>query len=311
MPGYIWKRDNDGKSHLEEDVLLAYTRGQVSADIVLLVQQHCAKCTVCEQKCAEYMHTGTTLQQNLAYTMPVYPSIVDMLGNALDNPAAASAALRQRRENKRRVRKQRVRTSGSKSLHLFPKVGAFPLTISVSLVMLMVLLTYTLTNYISSRASSGHSTPPTVSTVPVQPTATQRPTPTKTVNTSISGTTAGVGATPTGTTTSADTSKPVIWICSSNADLAQSRLRICGKNFKAGDKVTILEALPGIGYKVGMQAIADAHGSINGAWTIQNCHSVPSALFAYVQIRRLATQPIPVTVSIGGCRSPNVKPYGR
>lgn len=298
MPGYTWKRDNNGHAHLENAILLAYIRGQLAADAMLIVQQHCAKCTVCTQKCAEYSQIGMTLQQNLTYAMPVYPSIVDMLGDALDSPAAASAALHQRRESKRRVWKQSARTSESKTLRLFPKVGVFPLTIAVALVILMVLLGSTLSNYIGSRASIARPTP-NMPTLPVQPTATRTLVPTKSVNTSTPGTT--VGVLPTGT------AKPVIWICSSNGDLAQSRLRICGKNLKAGDRVIIFEVLPNGSSRVGMLAIADSHGSFTGAWTIPNCHSVPIAIFAYDATRELSTSRVMVNISIGGCRSPNVK----
>jgi hypothetical protein len=308
MPGYMWKQDKNGHTHLEDDILLAYTRGQLGADIVLMVQQHCAKCTVCTQKCAEYTLIGMTLQQSLTYAMPAYPSIVDMLGDALDNPAAASTALRQRSENKRRVRKQSARIPGSKTLRPFPKAGVFPLTISVALVLLTVLLAPTLSNYIGSRASIERSTP-NVPTLPVQPTAKTTPVPTMTVNKSTGGTTAVV--TPTGTSTSAGTSKPVIWICSSNADLAQSRLRICGKNFKAGDKVIVLEVLPNGSSREDLLTIADAHGSFSSAWTIPNCHSIPIAIFADDTTYISSTSQVMVNISIGGCRYPNVKTWGR
>lgn len=312
MSGYMWKRDNDGNAHLEDDVLLAYTRGQLSADIVLIVQQHCAKCTICMQKCAEYTQIGMTLQQNLTYVMPNYPSIVDMLGKSLDNPAAASAALRERRENKRFTGRQSTRTPGNQAVRLAPRVGVLPLTISVSLVILMVLLAYTLSSYMGSRASPGHPMPPSVSTLPVQPTAIRMPKPTKTVqaSTPVTMAAATVTATPGGTGMSVGTTKPVIWICSSNGDLAQSRLRICGKNFKAGDRVLILEVFPNISHKVGTVTSADGHGNINGAWTIPNCRNVPIAVFAFDLTHATFTLPVPVNISIGGCRSPNVKTWG-
>lgn len=183
MPGYRWQRDNDGKLHLEDDVLLAYTRGQLAADVVLLVQQHCANCMRCTKKCAEYTRIGTTLQHNLMYAMPVYPSVVNLLGSALDNPAAASAALRQRRENKRRVRK----IAGGKTLRLFPGTGVFSLTVSISLVLLMVLLVYTLTTHIGILAIRGINPPVSPAIVP-QPTAKPKPKPTKIVVTATSST---------------------------------------------------------------------------------------------------------------------------
>lgn len=307
MPGYTWKQDNNGHAHLEDGVLLAYTRGQVGADIVLKVQQHCAKCTVCTQKCAEYTRIGMTLQQNLTYAMPVYPSIVDMLGDALDNPATASAAVRQHRENQKRVRKQRASTPGSKTLRLFPKASVFPLTISVALVLLTVLLLPSLSHYVGSRANIEHSTP-NVSSLLAQPTAAQSVRPTKTVM-STPGTT--VVVTPTQASTSVGTSKPAIWICSSNGDLAQSRLRICGKNFKAEDKVIIFEVLPDGSSRVDLLAVADAHGYFSGAWTIPNCHSIPVAIFADDTTHASSMSQVMVNISIDGCRYPNVKTWGR
>src|SRR5579863_293798 len=145
MPAYMWKRDNDGFDHLEDDVLLAYTRGQLPADGVLRVQQHCAKCTRCTQKCAEYTHVGMMLQQNLTYVLPAYPSIVDMLGSALDNPAAM-VTLRQRSGRRGSVQKQRTGYSGSKAVRLLPVVGVLPLIIFVSLLVVVVVLAYTLSN---------------------------------------------------------------------------------------------------------------------------------------------------------------------
>jgi hypothetical protein len=310
----MWITDNDGNPHLENAVLLAYTRGQLAADVVLTVQQHCTNCTRCTQKCADYTHIGAMLQQNLTYIMPVYPSIMDMLGDALDSPAAASTALRQRGENKSRIRKQSASISGAKALRLFPGVGVLPLTVSVSLVMLMILLAYMLSGHMNILAikppvGNGPVGPSTSSTgLPALPTATQTPTQTRTVSTSSPGT--STQATPGGTTSPKGSSKPVIWICSSNADLAQSRLRICGKNFKAGDKVLILEVFANIGRKWGVWTTVDAHGTISGAWTIQNCHSVPVGVFAFDETRGLTTQVVPVNVSLGGCHSPNGKSGG-
>lgn len=319
MPGYRWKRDNDGKLHLEDDVLLAYTRGQLAADTVLIVQQHCANCMRCTEKCAEYTRTGMTLQRNLMYTMPVYPSVVNLLGNALDNPAAASVALRQRRKNKRRVRK----VSGSRRLRLFPGTGVFPLTVSVSLVLLMVLLVYMLTTHIgilALRGLNGPVSPSIVSQPTPTPTATptQAPTPKPTKIGSATAPTAAVTVTPTGvpsptvtpTATPPVTSKPVIWICSSNADLAQSRLLICGKNFKAGDRVIVVEYFSGSGRRGVMPTTADAQGNINVVWTIQNCRSIPNLVFAFDMTHSFMVPPIPVNVSLGGCPPPNINPGG-
>ncbi len=310
MSGYTWKRDNNGHAHLENDILLAYTRGQLAADVVLIVQQHCAKCPVCTQKCVQYTQIGMTLQQNLTYAMPVYPSVVNMLGDALDNPAAASAALRQRRENKRRVRKQSARISGGHARRLIPVIGVLPLIIFVSLLVVVGVLAYTSSNnrsFLPGNFSGGNKTgtPNVAPTLPPQPTATQALTLTKTVNASTPGITAGIM--PTGTATSNGTSKSVIWICSSNADLAQSRLRICGKNFKAEDRVIILEVFPNISHRVEAVTTADVHGTINGVWTIPNCRNVPIAVFAFNLTRATFTSPVFVNISIGGCRSPNVK----
>lgn len=314
MSGYMWKRDNNGHAHLEDDVLLAYTRGQLAADVVLIVQQHCAKCTACTQKCAEYTQLGTTLQQSLTSTLPVYPSIVHMLGNALDSPAAASAALQQRNENKKRLRKLRARISGSRPTRLIPAIGVLPLMIIfVSLLVVVGVLAYTSSNNkglfpatISGRSKTG--TPNNAATFPNQPTATSMPVLTRTASTAAPGTT--VEGTPGGTATPSSTTKPVIWVCSSNADLAQSRLRICGKNFKMGEKVIVLEVLPNSGRRWALLTTADAYGDISGAWTIPNCRSVPTWVFAYDITRGLTTQLVPVNVSPGGCRSPNVKISG-
>lgn len=309
MPGYMRKRDNDGQPHLENDILLAYTRGQLSADIVLVVQQHCAKCTLCTRKCNEYTRIGTTLQQNLTYALPVYPSIVNMLGSALDSPEAASVALRQRRENRKQVQKQRISTVRSGARYFRPRATIFPLTISVALIILVVLFIPTLSSYFSSRAFNDHSRPG-VSTIPVQPTSkvmtrvtklSDTPTPTPTM--------VGVTVTPARTPTPVGTAQPLIWLCSSSVDFSQSRLRICGKGFKAGDRVLALEVLPGISHKVVLLLIADVQGSITGAWVIQNCRYLPIAMYAFDVTHAWFTPPVVLNLSIGGCRSPGVRTW--
>lgn len=312
MPEDMWKRDNDGQRHLANDILLAYTRGQLAADVVLIVQQHCANCTRCTQRCAEYTNIGATLQHHLAYAMPLYPSVVEMLGTALESQEAAAVALQERKEKRTSGGKQRISASGSRTRRLSPQAGFFPLTVSVMLVLCVFLFVYMLTTHtgMALQPPTGKQAAPTrpLSTVPPQPGVTQTPTRPGTVVSTHTSTTQVV-STPTATTPAVGISKPAIWLCSSSSDLSQSRLRVCGRNFKAGDIVTVLEVLPGIPHKAIFTAIADAHGSITGEWTVQNCRSVPYAIFAFDVTRAWFIQPVVITVPVGNCRSMNVKSW--
>ncbi len=304
----MWKRDNDGQRHLKDDILLAYTRGQLAADAVLIVQQHCANCTRCTRLCTEYTRIGATLQRHLAYAMPQYPSVVEMLGTALESPEAAAAALEERKENRKSGRKQRTGAGRNRN----PRMSVFPLTVSVSVVILASLLVYMLTMHpgiLAIRPPVEKQVMTPESTVPPQPGVTQ--TPKSKQNGSVSPTVPGSPVKPTPTppvaTPAVGTGKPAIWLCSSSLDLSQLRLRVCGKNFKAGDIVIVLEALPNVNHKAIFTVIADAQGSISGVWTISNCRFVPYAIFAFDVTHAWFIQPVGINIPVGNCRSMSVK----
>ena len=318
MSGNMWELDNVGTLHPEENALLAYVRQQLSPDDAYEIYQHLALCETCSLQ-----HAHLLLQSDLAYSMPAYPSIVDMLGTHIDSPAAAQLALRQRRQAKlqqdvtlgfvfvtfflskalgiqRQSTKKPARTAIA--LRSVPLVGIVVLIFSVLLIMAIV-LAYTLTNhmYIPGGSSSGSRAVAPAMTAPValQPKPTPQLTPPRVVMTPGPGTTVGVAPTVTGAPPG--TAKPVVQVCTTNAEQLLSQLQICGYNFKPGDRIVLYEVIPGNVTRPRPPVIADAHGSFSEVWMIPNCHLVPSYIFAQDPTRHFETAWVPVNFPIGPC----------
>ncbi len=323
MSEHTWKQDKGNNLHPEENLLLAYIRRQLAADTSLEVYQHLAICEPCRRK-----HATLLLQCGLAYSMPTYPSIVDMLGERIDSPAAAQLALQQRRQSalqqdvalgrafvlfflSKALRLQRHSAKGSASttiaIRSVPLVGIAALIISVALVVAIV-LAYTFSNHILVPGNfSGVNKLTTPSVMPTQiaiqskPTATSTATPTQVGNTP--GTGSAVTATPTGSY------RPYVKVCSTQAEWAHSQLHICGANFTPGDKIELYGKMLGFFTSQKSMVVADAHGSISVVWTIANCHMTPDSIYAQdlTQGHHYTTPTVAVSVPIGPCRVPNIK----
>src|SRR5579863_1440978 len=292
MAGHKWEQDKGDNLHPEENLLLAYISRQLSADTSHEVHQHLATCEACRQQ-----HASLLLQSGLTYSMPTYPSIVEKLGEYIDNPAAAQLALQQRRRatfqqdialgrafvlfflsRALRIQRQNAKKPASTTIAIrsVPLASIVVLIISILLVVVFVLAS-TLSNHRfgpgNLPSGSQPATPtPTQIVIQSKPTATPTVTPTQVAITPGPGST--VNGTPTATPTG--TSKPFVKVCSTQAELAQSQLYICGYNFKAGDKVALIEFVPGNGIRVKSVLLADVHGSFSVVWTITNCRTVPS-----------------------------------
>jgi len=327
MSGYKWKQDEGDNLHPEENLLLAYIRRQLAADTSHEVYQHLAICELCR-----HQHATLLLQSGLAYSMPTYPSVVDMLGERIDSPVAAQLALQQRRRvalqqdialgrafvlfflsKVLHVEKQNAKKPASTiiAIRSMSLVGVAVLIISALLILAIVVLAYTLSIHIfvPSSLSNGSqfATPsvrPTQITIQSKPTATPTATPTQVGN--APGTGSAVTVTPTATPTGP--TRPYVKVCSTPAELAQSQLHICGANFRPGDKIVLFEIVPGIGIKPKSVVFADAYGSFSVVWTITNCRTIPSGIYAQDLTHHGVTPVVTVTVSIGSCHAPNTKP---
>jgi hypothetical protein len=327
MSGHTWKQDEGDNFHPEENLLLAYIRRQLSADTSHEVFQHLAICELCRHK-----HATLLLQSGLAYSMPTYPSVVDMLGERIDSPAAAQLALQQRRRSALqqdialgrafvlfflskalRLQRQNAKRPASTAIAIrsVPLVGIAVLIISILLVVAFV-LAFTLSNHIlvpGNFSSGSQLTTPSV--IPTQIAIQSKPTatPTATATPTQVGNTPGHGSAVTVTpiATPPGPTRPYVKVCSTPAELAQSQLHICGANFKPGDKVELL-GIVGFSIKEKSEIIADIHGSFSVVWTISSCRSVPGYIFMQDQTRHSIMSFISVTVKIGTCQAPNTMP---
>jgi hypothetical protein len=329
MSGHTWQQGEGDDLHPEKNVLLAYIRQQLSADTSHEVYQHLAICEPCR-----HQHATLLLQSGLAYSMPPYPSIIDMLGKHLESPAAAQLALQQRKRvalqqdialgrafvlfflsKAMRIQRQNAKKPASTTIAIrsVPLVGIAVLIISILLVVALV-LAFTLSNhtFVPGNFSGGSqlATPSVMLTqiaVQSKPTATATATPTQVGNTPGPG--SAVTATPTATATATPigSTRPYVKVCSTAAELAQSQLLICGANFKPGDRVELF-GMTGFSVKEKSEIIADTHGSFSVVWTITNCRFVPGYIFVLDQTRHVTLPFILVTVTIGTCHAPNIMP---
>lgn len=315
MSGDKWKQDEGDNLHPEEDLLLAYIRRQLAADASHEVFQHLAICEPC--RC---QHATLVLQSGLAYSMPTYPSIADMLGERIDNPAVAQLALQQRRRSvlqqdialgqafvlfflskALRLHRQSAKRPASATIAIRSvSLAGFAILIISVLLAVVLVMAYTLSIYIfvpgTSRVGSQPAPPSGIPTINIQP----KPAATLTQVGNAPGT--GSAA----TVTSTGPNRPYVKICSTKAELAQSQLHICGARFRPGDRIVLYEKVPGIGSKQKSVMFADAHGSFSVVWTITNCRMVPGGIYAQDQTpgHRYTTPTVAVTVPIGSCHAP-------
>lgn len=332
MSGHMWIQDNEGNSHPDDSILLAYVRRQLSITEAREVNEHLPRCQTCPAKCAQLKYIGDGLQHMLAYPMPTYPSIADRLDEQIASPAAARLALSERRQARLRkdvaLGKALVMFTLKKLLGIHNQhtdqprnramasvsVVSIPVLVILGLTVVAAVLAFTLNGHINaptnrSQGSNGIGTPPVQPTILPPPTATLTPTPlpTQTATTAThvpgnNGAGRGKPILPTGN------GNAIIYLCSSRGDLQQSRLNICGKNFKPGDKVALFEYIPGIGYRPKPpNVIADAQGTISAQWTITNCRTMPTSVYAIDLRTNAQTALVPVNVNVGNCQ-PNVKP---
>ncbi len=206
MSGHMWKQDKDGNSHPDDSDLLVYTSQQLFADSWENIQrqlageawerthQHIVRCTDCQRKCKEYTPVCATLRNNLTYQMPAYPSIVEMLGEQIDNPAAAQVALQQRRQ------KQGTERQKSRAIAF---TSGIPVRLQLVLLAMTIVLAFTIIKYVQtipSYSSGAGSVASPVTPVSPQPNSTSKPTPKK------SAATPGTGG--------SEAAKPYLAVCS-------------------------------------------------------------------------------------------------
>ena len=271
-----WVRDKGGKEHPENSILLAYTRKQQLEDR-LGIRRHIEQCPRCLHECSEFERTSAL------------PGTLEQMQGCLDYADVPPVLLLSRiqveytkyeRSLPARVmrRVEPIQRFGKRGLRAVPKIGghikperplssmSFYLAFVVVVVMLLFAIGVVAAIHGGGPFNQYLIQPGATSVQPHDATQTARPVATATHN----PTTAGLGQ-----------SKEYISICTTDVDRAQSRLRICGSNFKPGDKVALLVTMLGSGQPKQHHAVTvDALGEFQVTIPINNCN-VPVAVEAH------------------------------
>ena len=95
-------------------------------------------------------------------------------------------------------------------------------------------------------------------------------------------------------------------LCTTNADKAQSRMRVCGANFTPGDKVQLVVHLPSGGTRTLHPGLVDSQGRFQDAWVVTNCKDVPIAIDAQDEMNSAeASLELRGSHQLGHCSVPN------
>ncbi len=299
-----WVLDEGGKEHPEKSDLLAYNRGQQLED-TFNIHQHISQCPRCLdmsrkfEDASEVLGTLEQMQQHLDYP--------DVPPERVFNRFQSEAARYERRLSTRLVR--RLEPVQRRYLHyaryLKPKWQLSSVNAYSGLILVLILAVLTF-SVVLAAIGVWHD-----GVFPIniaQPSMTQVSRPnsvsvqqhhmTPTVNQGGQGSTTGSGAR--------------IRDCTNGQDRNQSQLRICGSDFKPGDKVALLVTISWSGQpKQRRTATVDGHGKFFVLIPINKCN-VPVALVAH-DLNTNAYSNTLQDIKFGGCRvpSPNVGSTGR
>lgn len=280
---------NEVKKHPEDSILLAYLRGQeLEARSSVIQHIENEKCSVCLQKLYELKQVSATLdvlgemRQHQYYPELTVASTYARMQNAVSRQTSAKATMNGA-DYRNRPRKSAVR------------LISVPVAFGLAILFTMAMLVYA--------ALSGRSLIPFSvdgGTRHVQNTLTivVRPNPT-------SAQAATVTVTPSG---SSEAKEPRIKVCSTQNDITQMRLVICGFNFDSKHKATLVVYVPGkrpISYR---NILVDKHGKFQIEWKIADCGNVPTFIFGY---ESAGTKSIKVKLQItsfGSCTVPTTFP---
>ncbi len=277
----LWEAD--GTVHPDDSVLLAYMRRQALVESWPSLQQHIFDCNRCQQHYQDLADVSALLTDTLLYAPDAhhYPSLVGNVLEAIHDPGADRLALRKRRQAQLRedlaLGKALVihflisaKTGVMRVLPGLPTPGAqrtsagrlrvMPTTIALLLLAIIVVLTFSLTaSAFGLFHVSGEIIP-----LPLQPTATV---PSHAVTSLVNQPT----ATPS-------TNAPMLKLCTTSSDKAQSRIRICGSHFAPGDKVQLIIQTAATQTHTRHTLFVDAQGNFQDSWIIVSCKDYPAVV---------------------------------
>jgi len=259
----LWKPGKHGKEHPEDSSLLAYIRQQHLED-QSKINQHIdiERCPRCLRRRSELEQVSKTL--DVLGQMPSYQHYPELsaaqmyahVQRAANRPTFLQAYLH-RVKNWQRPRKSAVR--------LVSLPAAFALAILFTVALVFADLAGV--PLIPRSLPGGTSPSQNGSTGVVQQVATATPDIPLTA-------TANANAT-------AIASQPYIQVCSTSADIAESRLVICGYNFEAGHKVSLVVTISGREPVTRHPVLVDKQGDFQDMWYVHYCRNLPAAIFAY------------------------------
>ncbi len=294
-----WVRDEGGKDHPDNSILLAYTRKQQLEDR-LGIRRHVDQCPRCLRTCSEYKRTGMVLE--VLGRMHSDLSYADVPSTLLLSRVQGEYARYERRLSTRVMRKlEPIQRFGKRGLRAVPKIGGhlkpeMPLSsIGFYIASLAVVVTFLFAIGVVAAIHGGGPFnqypmgPGATSVVRHDVTPATRPDATATYDT-----TAGSGQ-----------SKERISICTTDYDRTQLRLRICGYDFKPGDKVALLATMVGSEQpKQHHPVTVDAHGEFEVTIAVNNCN-VPVAIVAHDLTNTTVNSNILQHIRFGSCPMPS------
>jgi hypothetical protein len=291
-----WISYNDVNEHPEDSILLAYLRGQ-ELEVRLSVIQHIdiEKCPVCLKKLNELQQVSTTLGilgEMRSYQYYPELSAVDIYARI---QSAGSRQIPAKTVKDGAYYRHRPRKS---AVRLISVPTAFGLAILFTMAMIVFAnLSGRSFNLFPSIGGTSHSQ--NMSTVAVPPHSTS------TRDANVTPTAIGTtGGTP-------ETKEPHIKVCSTQANIDQLRLVICGFHFDSTHKITLVVYVPGKRSFRLRNIAVDKHGELKIGWIIADCRDVPTIINGYEEP---SSKPIIVKLQItsfGSCSAPTTTPVAK
>lgn len=273
-----WVRVKGGKEHPENSILLAYIRKQQLEDR-LGIRRHIDECSRCLHKCDEFQRDSIELgtlkrmQARLDYS-DVPPALLV----ARIESKYAKYERRVRIHPGRDIKHVQQEVSRSASL-LKPKrrVSFVSVYALLALIILAVLMVGGIVMALRVLHDEGGPLFSSSGLIPVsQPGLTSLPQQQDTVTINPGST-----GTQSPTTTDPGQSKETISVCTTGQDWLASQLRICGSNFKPGDRIALLITMFGSDQpKQHHPVTVDEHGEFQVMIRINNC-DVPVTIQAH------------------------------
>lgn len=275
--------------HPDDSILLAYLRGQ-QLEFRSSVIQHIdiENCPRCLQKLNELKQVSAIL--NVLGDMRPYQHYPEL--SAVDTYARMQNAVIDRIPAKTAPHGAHYRQRPRKSaMRLISVPAAFGLAILCTMAML-VFANLSGRSFIPFSVDGGtsHVQNTLNITVPPHPTATQAAT---------------AVVSPTGTS---ETKGPQIKVCSTQANIDQMHLVICGSNFDSAHKVNLFVFMPGKKPILYRNIPVDKHGKFQIGWKIVDCRNMPGLISGYeVTSPKQIPAKLQIT-SFGNCTAPATTP---